>query len=65
VPRLVPLVSTDGEWRLDLTAFAAAIGPRTQAVFLNNAAFPTGWVASEDEWNAVATACRERDLWLI
>jgi aspartate/methionine/tyrosine aminotransferase len=26
---------------------------------------PTGWVASDEEWEAVASICRERDLWLL
>ena len=32
---------------------------------LNNASFPSGWVASVDEWEAVASLCRERDMWLL
>jgi aspartate/methionine/tyrosine aminotransferase len=65
VPRLVPLRVARGEWRLDLDALAAAVGPRTRVVFLNNASFPSGWVASDEEWNAVASICREQDLWLL
>jgi aspartate/methionine/tyrosine aminotransferase len=65
VPRLVPLVVRDGEWRLDLDALAAAVTERTRVVFVNNASFPCGWVASEAEWEAIASACRDRDLWLL
>jgi aspartate/methionine/tyrosine aminotransferase len=65
VPRLVPLRVQDGAWRLDLKALAAAVTARTRAVFLNNASFPSGWVASEEEWAAVAALCRERDLRLL
>ena len=65
VPRLVPLRVARGDWRLDLAALAAAVGPRTRVVFLNNASFPSGWVASDEEWNAVASICREQDLWLL
>ena len=65
VPRLVPLRVSRGDWRLDLDALAAAVGPRTRVVFLNNASFPSGWVASDEEWNAVASICREQDLWLL
>jgi aspartate/methionine/tyrosine aminotransferase len=46
VPRLVPLHADTGEWRLDLDALRAAVTDRTRVVFLNNASFPTGWVAS-------------------
>jgi aspartate/methionine/tyrosine aminotransferase len=65
VPRLVPLHVADGEWRLDLEALPAAASERTRVVFLNNASFPSGWVASDEEWEAVASLCRERDLWLL
>jgi aspartate/methionine/tyrosine aminotransferase len=64
-PRLVPLHVADGEWRLDLDALRGAVGKRTRVVFLNNASFPSGWVASDEEWDVVASVCRDRDLWLI
>jgi aspartate/methionine/tyrosine aminotransferase len=65
VPRLVPLQVGDGVWRLDLHALAAAVTERTRVIFLNNASFPSGWVATEEEWEAVASICRERDTWLL
>src|SRR6266498_2485167 len=49
VPRLVPLHVADGQWRLDLDALPAAVTQRTRVVFLNNASFPSGWVASDQE----------------
>jgi aspartate/methionine/tyrosine aminotransferase len=64
-PRLVPLHADTGEWRLDIDALRAAVGDRTRAVFVNNASFPSGWVASDEEWEAIASLCRERDLWLL
>jgi N-succinyldiaminopimelate aminotransferase len=64
VPRLVPLRVVDGEWRLDLEALGAAPGDLTRVVFVNNASFPTGWVVSDAEWDAIAALCRARDLWL-
>ena len=64
-PRLAPLRSGTGEWRLDVDALASAATDRTRVVFINNASFPTGWVASEDEWDAIATLCRDHDLWLL
>ena len=64
-PRLVPLRVIGADWRLDVDALAAAVGPRTRVVFVNNASFPSGWVASDEEWSAVASICRERDLWLL
>lgn len=65
VPRLAPMQVVDGEWRLDLAALRAAASERTRVVFVNNAAFPTGWVASAAEWGAIADLCRARDLWLL
>jgi N-succinyldiaminopimelate aminotransferase len=65
VPRLAPLRVVDGEWRLDLDALDAAAAERTRVVFINNASFPSGWVASAAEWDAIASLCRERDLWLL
>ena len=65
VPRLVPLHAATGEWRLDLDALRAAVSPRTRVVFLNMASFPTGWVATAAEWEAIAALCAEHDLWLL
>jgi aspartate/methionine/tyrosine aminotransferase len=65
VPRLVPLHVDGGEWRLDLDALRAAVTDKTRVVFVNNASFPSGWVASEAEWDAVASICRDNDLWLL
>lgn len=64
-PRLVPLRATGGEWRLDLDALGDGVTGRTRVVFVNNASFPSGWVASDAEWDAIATVCRERDLTLL
>lgn len=65
VPRLVPLLVADGEWHLDLDAFLGAVTERTRVVFVNNASFPSGWVASDEEWDAIASICRKRNLWLL
>jgi len=65
LPRLAPLVVSGGDWRLDLDALRAAVGERTRVIFINNASFPTGWVASNAEWQAIAGICRDRDLWLL
>jgi aspartate/methionine/tyrosine aminotransferase len=65
VPRLVSLHVADGEWRLDLDALQAAVTERSRVVFINNASFPSGWVTADEEWEAVSSLCRERDLWLL
>jgi len=65
VPRLAPLVPVEGEWRLDLDQLRAAVSDKTRAIFVASPALPTGWVANEAEWEAIASLCRERDLLLI
>ena len=71
--RLVGAVAAPGAAARRAAASGASIwrrsGPRradrTRVVFVNNASFPTGWVASDEEWEAIAALCRERDLWLL
>ncbi|MBV9279376.1 MAG: pyridoxal phosphate-dependent aminotransferase [Chloroflexi bacterium] len=65
VPRLVPLRAVEGWWRLDIDALRAVITDRTRALFINNPSFPSGWVASQDEWQALAEVATSRGLWLI
>jgi aspartate/methionine/tyrosine aminotransferase len=52
VSRLAPLHVADGEWQLDLDALRAAVTERTRVIFVNNASFPSGWAASDEEWEA-------------
>lgn len=65
IPKLASLAVVDGTWRLDLDSLRAAASSRTRVVFINNASFPSGWVVSQDEWAAIASICRERDIWLL
>jgi len=65
VPRLVPLRAVDGWWRLDTEALRAAVTERTRVVFVNNASFPTGWVASREEWEAIVDVVTGHDLRLL
>jgi aspartate/methionine/tyrosine aminotransferase len=65
VPRLVPLRVIDGEWRLDIDALKAAVSERTRVIFVNNASFPSGWLATDEEWDAIASVCREQQVRLL
>jgi len=65
IPRLVPLYVAEGEWRLDLEALRAAVTDGTRVLFISSPSLPTGWVASDEEWSAIASICRERELWLL
>ncbi|HEY8317117.1 MAG TPA: pyridoxal phosphate-dependent aminotransferase, partial [Gaiellaceae bacterium] len=50
---------------LNLDALRSSITERTRILFINNASFPTGWVANDEEWLAIATLAQEHDLWLL
>jgi aspartate/methionine/tyrosine aminotransferase len=65
VPRLVPLHIVDGWWRLDTDALRAAVTDRTRAIFVNNASFPSGWVGSREEWEAIVDVVTSHDLRLV
>jgi aspartate/methionine/tyrosine aminotransferase len=65
VPRLVPLRPEEGEWRLDTHSLAGAVTDRTRAIFVANPGMPTGNHLSDEEWETIASICRERDLWLV
>jgi aspartate/methionine/tyrosine aminotransferase len=63
VPREVALQPP--EWRIEVDAMRAAIGPRTRVILLNNPHNPTGRLFDRDELDAVAAAAREHDLIVI
>jgi aspartate/methionine/tyrosine aminotransferase len=65
VPRLVPLGVEGGEWRLDVEALRASVTDRTRVLFISSPSLPSGWVASDDEWDAITSLCRERNLSLL
>ena len=65
VPRFVPLRSGPDGWRLDIDALRLAPHDRTRVVLLGSASPPSGWVASDDEWDAIADVCRTHDLVLL
>jgi aspartate/methionine/tyrosine aminotransferase len=65
VPRLVPYRVQDGEWRLDLDAFAAAAAAKPAIAVLMSPSMPSGAVLDEREWDAVCAALREHDVPLL
>jgi len=65
VPKLVPFVLQDGEWRLDLTALNAAVTAKTRVLFIMNPSMPSGAVLNSAEWEAIANICRDRKIWLL
>jgi aspartate/methionine/tyrosine aminotransferase len=65
VPKLVPLRGDANGWRLDLDALHEAVSDRTRLLFLMNPAIPSGWVANDEEWNAISGICREQGKTLL
>lgn len=61
----VRLAEGESRFSLDLAAIAAAITPRTKAVYVNSPSNPTGWIMSEAEGRALLDLCRSRGLGLI
>lgn len=49
----------------DLDALAAAVTPRTRAIWINTPHNPTGAVFTPAEIASVAALCRRHDLWLL
>lgn len=60
----VPCPAESG-FRLDAAAVAAAITPRTRAIFLANPNNPTGVVLNDTELQALAQLAIANDLWII
>lgn len=63
VPRLVRVTPPD--WRLDGAALAAAFGPKTKAVLLNNPMNPAAKVFSADELMLIAELVVAHDAYAI
>ncbi|MEO7240024.1 MAG: aminotransferase class I/II-fold pyridoxal phosphate-dependent enzyme, partial [Sphingomicrobium sp.] len=52
-------------WRIDRDDIAAAVGPLTRAIVLNNPHNPAGRLFGDDELEAVASIARDHDLIVI
>lgn len=61
----VRLAESGGRWHLDLDAVAAAVTPRTKAIYVNSPSNPTGWVMSGAEQEQLLGLCRRHGLGLI
>ena len=63
---LVPVVlDAASGFRLDPDRLAAAIGPRTRAIFYASPSNPTGIALNRDEVRIVAELARRHDLWVV
>ena len=52
-------------WSLDVDRLAAAVTPRTRALFINSPANPTGWTATPDDLRAILALARRHGLWIV
>ncbi|WP_294738553.1 aminotransferase class I/II-fold pyridoxal phosphate-dependent enzyme [uncultured Pseudomonas sp.] len=57
--------SADSGFRLDPALLAAAITPRTRAIFFSNPNNPTGVVLNPQELQAIADLAIEHELWVV
>lgn len=64
-PVFVPMTMGAGGFAPDLDRMAAAISPRTRAIFVNSPGNPTGWVASREDLAAVLALARRHGLWIV
>lgn len=65
VPVPVVLDLTDNGWSCDVEKIAAAITPRTKAIFVNTPSNPTGWTADRETLQAILELARARGLWIV
>src|SRR5262245_17848127 len=65
VPLLAPYRAADGEWRLDLDAFAAAAARRPVLAVLMSPSMPSGAVLTHDESTAVTEILTEHEVPLL
>jgi aspartate/methionine/tyrosine aminotransferase len=65
VPRLVNMSFGNRGWQLDMEAMAAAVTPRSKAIFVNSPSNPTGWTATLEDLQALLTLARKHGLWII
>jgi len=61
----VPMSFGNDGWSLDLERIAAAVTPRTRALFVVSPSNPTGWTATREDLTALLALARRHGLWII
>jgi aspartate/methionine/tyrosine aminotransferase len=61
----VPLVVTQGAWRLDMGRLLASITPTTRLLLINAPNNPTGWTLTRAEQQTILDHCRRTGTWLL
>ncbi len=64
-PVAVSLDWSPNGWTCDLEKVAAAITPRTRAIFVNSPSNPTGWTADHATLRGLLDLARRNGLWII
>jgi len=64
-PVAVTLDRSDNGWFCDVDRIAAAVTPRTRAIFVNTPSNPTGWTADVETLKAILDIARKHGLWII
>ncbi|MCR5858363.1 pyridoxal phosphate-dependent aminotransferase [Mesorhizobium sp. J428] len=64
-PVPVHLDWSDNGWTCDIDKVAAAITPRTRALFVNTPSNPTGWTADIETLKALLSLAREKGIWIV
>jgi len=64
-PVEVPMSFGNDGWSLDFEKLAAAITPRTRALFLVSPSNPTGWTATRDDLTALLALARRHGIWIV
>ena len=65
VPVAVTLDHSGNGWSCDVEKIAAAITPRTKALFINTPSNPTGWTADHETLQAILDLARARNVWIV
>ena len=64
-PVEVPMSFGNDGWALDFEKLAAAITPRTRALFVVSPSNPTGWTATRDDLLALLALARRHGIWIV
>lgn len=65
VPVAVDLEFGANGWALDPEKIAAAVTPRTRAIFVNTPSNPTGWTAGRETLRFILDLARRHGIWIV
>ena len=64
-PVPVRLDHSSNGWMCDMDRLAAAVTPRTRALFINTPSNPTGWTADHATLRSILELARKNGLWIV